>query len=200
LGDWAERANYRAIKSPHGSHAARESRSSFLFRLSPDFQSVIGSCRGYDVLCMLRDNWFHYSQWISGIHLKWQTEDFRRASANLKIEIGLCQLRCNRGLVTMHDAVLPGLDKELEGCKVLLALDIEDAQNPDWSFLGHFGVVLINDINYYLRCLITISRNGRKGANFVEHIYRQIERLYDGNQRSIDTVCIRFHHSVLYRS
>ena len=53
-----------------------------IFSLSDEFNFMFRECNSSDVLQLFRDNWHHYSRWIDGVHMKWQSTDFMELAAN----------------------------------------------------------------------------------------------------------------------
>jgi hypothetical protein len=159
-----------------------------LFELSDEFRSMLLECSTSDVLHLLRDNWLYYSQWIDGVHMKWQSPDFLKSCAELRISLRQSVVQSARGPVQLQHTVLPNIDAELEDGFPIPAVPIEDASHPDWRLLSHFGVTVSPDAEYYLRCLTAIAGNAAPDVDKVAYIYEKIQSRYRGNEQSIKYV------------
>lgn len=73
-------------------------------------------------------------------------------------------------------------------------MDVKDPQHPEWTLLSHFGVIMKEDVHYYLRCQIAISEEHRPDVDNVAYIYEKIQARYKGNEELIKYVS----HNVLY--
>ena len=143
------------------------------------------SCRSSDVLELLKDNWPYYSQWFDGAHMKWQSTDFCESSAKLAKVMGACIVQSAKGSLPLQETVLPRIDVQLDQGCLVPAVDIRNPQDPAWTLLSAFGVIVKADIHYYLRCLIAISEDKRPDVNTVAYIYEQIQVRYKSNEELI---------------
>jgi hypothetical protein len=168
--------------------SAQDSDAKTIFSLSDEFIYMFNKCRSSDVLQILRDNWHHYSQWISGIHMIWQDPEFVASSVQLKNQIGSYVVICASGTVHLRDTVLPSLDRQFDRERFIPAVKIEDPQDANWMFLGSFDVILIADVHYYLRCLLAISVQDREDIDSIAYIYDKIQSFYRGNEPIIQYV------------
>jgi hypothetical protein len=159
-----------------------------MFTLSEEFVFMFRECHSYDVLQLMRDNWHHYSQWIDGIHMKWQDKDFIESSTQLKSSLGACLVQSARGSLPLQETVLPTVDRQLDEGRLIPAVNIKDPQSPEWTLLNYFGVFVKGDIHYYLRCLISISGEQRPDIDTVAYIYEQIQSRYSGNEELVRQV------------
>lgn len=142
-------------------------------------------CSTSDILQLLKDNWQHYTQWIDGVHMKWQTPDFIQSSTELKSRLGSCVVQSARGRLLLQETVLPKIDVELDDGEITPSLDIQDPSHPDWRFLSHFGVIVYADVHFYLRCLTTIAKDSTPTVDKVAYIYEKIQSVYRGNEKLI---------------
>jgi hypothetical protein len=156
-----------------------------LFDLSEEFKYMLHNCDSADVFQLLRDNWHYYSQWLEGVHLEWQSQEYIFASMQLKNKIGASVVQTIRGLLPLGETVLANLDAQLEQSKAVPALQVPNPEQVGWNMLTHFGVIVKCDIHYYLRCLITLSRDQATDADVVGYVYEQIQSRYTGNERLI---------------
>ena len=160
------------------------------FALSEEFTFMFRECHSCDVLQLLRDHWHHYSQWIDGGHMKWQNTAFLESSTQLRKDLGACLVETARGSLPLQETVVPLIDSQLdEGC-LIPAVNIKDPQHSDWSLLSHFGVVMKQDVHYYLRCLIAISEENRPDVDNLAYIYERIQARYKGNEDLIRYVSL----------
>ena len=146
-------------------------------------------CSTSDVLEVLKDNWQHYSQWIDGAHMKWQSPDFRASSVELKTRLGNCFVLTARGPCPLDQTVLPKLDDELDEGRCIPRVAITDPSNPDWRLLSHFGVITSVDVHFYLRCLKAIANDRNPDVDKVAYLYDKIQALHRGKERFIRCVC-----------
>ncbi|PMD47662.1 hypothetical protein L207DRAFT_415975, partial [Hyaloscypha variabilis F] len=153
-----------------------------LFTLSEEFEFMFSECRTSDVLQLFRDNWHYYSKWIEGAHMKWQHGAFLAARSHLKSTLGVSRVQSAAGPLPLQETVLPKIDIELDEEALIPALDINNAQHPEWALLSNFGVLMKGDINYYLRCLIAISDGPSPNVDKVAYIYEQIQTRYRENE------------------
>lgn len=156
-----------------------------LFDLSEEFAYMLRECDSSDVLELLRENWHHYSQWVDGAHMKWQGADFTIASSQLKNRIGASSVQTMRGVLPLNESVLGKLDTHLEQGRLIPALDIKEPEQPDWNMLSYFGVLMKADVDYYLRCLIALSKDPKPDIDTIAYIYEQIQSKYTGNENII---------------
>jgi hypothetical protein len=162
------------------AHDARE-----IFALSDEFKFMFTHCNSTDVLQLLSDNGSHYSQWIDGVHMKWQSSDFIESGTRLKKSIEDCLVNTTRGPLPLQETVLPMIDQRLDEECLIPAVDITSPLNSGWSFLSYFGVIIKGDIQYYLRCLIALSGELDPCTDTVAYIYEQIQVRYNGNEELI---------------
>jgi hypothetical protein len=172
--------------------SAQDGHAKTIFTISDEFIYMFSKCRSSDVLQILRDNWHHYSQWISGLHMSWQDPEFVVSSGKLTYQIGSCAVRSAIRTMPLRETVLPAIDRQLDRrldqrC-LIPAVEIIDPQDANWRFLGSFGVVLIADVHYYLRCLIAISEQDRADIDQVAYIYDKIQSFYRGSEPMIQYV------------
>jgi hypothetical protein len=159
-----------------------------LFSLSEEFEFMLRECDSSDVLQLIRDNWHHYSQWIEGAHMKWQSEEFVTASTTLRSKISASNVRTLRGPLPLHDTVLANLDAHLDSSKSIPVIELPDPESPEWNLLSYFDVVMKGDVSYYLRCLIAISNDDKPDTDLVTYIYEQLQSKYTGNEELIRSV------------
>jgi hypothetical protein len=155
------------------------------FALSEEFIFIFRECNSSDVLQLLKDNWRHYSQWIGGAHMDWQNSTFLQSSTHLKKTLGTCLVQSAKGPLPLQGTVLPMIDRQLDEGRHIPAVDIRDPQHPEWTLLSYFGVIMKGDVQYYLRCLISISEEHRPDVDSVAYIYEQIQARYRGNEELI---------------
>jgi hypothetical protein len=155
------------------------------FTLSEEFIFMFRECSSSDVLQLLKDNWHHYSQWIDGAHMNWQNAAFLDSSNQLKNSLGICLVQSAKGLLPLQGTVLPTIDRQLDEGRHIPAVEISDPQHPEWTLLSYFGVIMKGDVQYYLRCLISISEEHRPDIDSVAYIYEQIQARYRGNEELI---------------
>ena len=156
-------------------------------------------CHSSDLLQLLRDYWHHYSQWIDGVHMKWQNIDFLESSTQLRNSLGACLVESAKGPLPLRESVLPMIDPQLDKGRLIPAVDIKDPQHPEWTLLSYFGVITKGDIHYYLRCLIAISEEHRPDVDNVAYIYENIQDRYKENEELIRYVSygvIRFFRAL----
>ncbi|KAF1996938.1 hypothetical protein P154DRAFT_607356 [Amniculicola lignicola CBS 123094] len=155
------------------------------FALSEEFTFMFRECHSSDILQLLKDNWHYYSQWIDGVHMKWQDPSFLDSSLQLKSKIGACLVQSAKGSLPLQDTVLPTIDRQLDEGRLIPAVEITDPQHPEWTLLNYFGVIMKPDIHYYLRCLIAISDEPVPDVDNVAYIYEQIQARYKDNEELI---------------
>ena len=155
------------------------------FALSEEFTFMFRECFSSDVLQLLRDHWQHYSQWIDGAHMKWQTPAFCKSSQQLKKSLGARLVQTARGSLPLQETVVPMIDPQLDKGGLIPAVNIKDPQHLQWALLGYFDVVMKGDIHYYLRCLIAISEEHRPDVDDVAYIYEKIQASYKENEERI---------------
>ncbi|KAF2823081.1 hypothetical protein CC86DRAFT_409849 [Ophiobolus disseminans] len=153
-----------------------------IFALSDEFIYMFKECLSSDVLHILKDNWHHYSQWVDGAHMSWQDPEFLASSAQLKDRIGSCEVVSASGTVPLRETVLPAVDRQLDQGVPIPAVEVVNPQHTDWKLLGFFGVILIADVNYYLRCLVSISAQGHADIDHITYIYERIQSFYRENE------------------
>ena len=156
-----------------------------IFSLSEEFAFMFRECHSSDVLQLLRDYWQHYSQWIDGVHMKWQNNDFLESSTQLRNSLGACLVKSATGSLPLQETVLQIIDPQLDKGCLIPAVDIKDPQHPEWTLLSYFGVVTKRDIHYYLRCLIAVSQERRPDVDNVAYIYENIQARYKENEELI---------------
>jgi hypothetical protein len=182
--------NYKAYQTG-ADLSAQDGGAETIFALSDEFTYMFSECRSSDVLQILRDNWHHYSQWISGPHMSWQDPEYVVSSAQLKYQIGSYAVKSASSTMPLRETVLPAIDRQLElpdQGSLIPAVEIIDPQDADWRFLGSFGVVTIADVYYYLRCLTVISEQDRADIDQVAYIYHKIQSFYKGSEPAIQYV------------
>jgi hypothetical protein len=160
-----------------------------LFDLSEEFKSMLHECDSSDIFQLIRDNWHHYSQWVEGAHMKWQSQEYVSATMQLKNKIGSSLVRPMRGLLPLHETVLEKLDMQLDQSKVVPALQLHKPEDTEWNLLAYFGVVVKSDVHYYLRCLTILSNDEAPDIDVVGYIYEQIQSRYTGNEGLIRYAC-----------
>jgi hypothetical protein len=153
-----------------------------LFDMSEEFKFMLHECDSSDVFQLIRDNWHHYSQWVEGAHMKWQSQEYVSASKQLRDKIGASLVKTLRGPLPLLETVLEELDMQLDQSKVVPALQLHEPGNPEWNLLTYFGVVVKSDVDYYLRCLTILSRDEASDINVVSYIYEQIQSRYTVNE------------------
>jgi hypothetical protein len=153
-----------------------------LFTLSDEFIFLFRECDSSDVLELLKENWHHYSQWIDGAQLKWQSIAFVNSTIRLKNSLGACVVQSANGLLPLRETVLPTLDVQLDGAESIPSLKIKNPQSPAWNLLSYFGVILKTDIHYYLRCLISMSEQACSDIDTVAYLYDQIQSRYSKSE------------------
>lgn len=153
-----------------------------LFDLSDELDCLLDECELSDVFQLIRDNWHHYSQWVEGAHLKWQTKEYVFASTHLKNKIGATLVQTSRGSLPINETVLARLDSQLDQSKVVPALRLHQPEDPDWNLLAHFGVGVKRDVHYYLQCMNSLSRDENPDIDVVGYIYEEIQSRYTGNE------------------
>jgi hypothetical protein len=120
--------------------------------------------------------------------MKWQNAAFLQSSAQLKKSLGTCLVQSGKGSLPLQETVLPMIDHQLDECHHIPAVEINDAQHPEWILLSYFGVIMKADIQYYLRCLISISEEHRPDVDGVAYIYEQIQARYKEDEELIKYV------------
>lgn len=158
------------------------------FALSEEFEHMFRTCESSDVLQIMRDNWQYYSRWIDGAHMEWQTPGFIASSDYLKDQLGSCVVRTTMGPLPLRTTILPAIDPWLEQGLAIPALDISDPHHAGWSFLTSFGVLLVADINYYVRCLVAASEQEDVNLSQIAYIYERVQSFYRGNEAMIKYV------------
>jgi len=156
-----------------------------IFALSEEFTFMFQECHTSDILHLLRDNWRHYSQWIDGAHMKWQNTDFLESSTQLRNSLAACLVQSAKGSLPLQETVMPMIDRQLDEGRHIPAVGISDPQHPEWSLLSYFGVIMKGDVQYYLRCLMSISEEHRPDVDSVAYIYEQIQARYRENEELI---------------
>ena len=117
--------------------------------------------------------------------MKWQNTAFLESSTQLRNSLGACLVESARGSLPLQETVLPTVDPQLhEGC-LMPAVNIQDPQHPEWTLLSYFGVIIKADVQYYLRCLISISEEHRPDVDSIAYIYEQIQARYRENEELI---------------
>lgn len=159
-----------------------------IFTLSDEFVYMFEACLSSDVLHILKDNWHHYSQWIDGAHMSWQVPEFLASSGQLKDRVGSCKVVSASGTVPLRETVLPAIDRQLDQGVPIPAVEIMNPQHTDWKLLGSFGVILLPDVRYYLRCLVAISAQGHTDIDHVAYIYERIQSFYRENEAMLQYV------------
>lgn len=158
-------------------------KSTVIFELSSEFLFIFRECATSDVLELLRDNWQHYSQWVDGAHMKWQSADFLESTNAVKKTLRNTTVQSTSGSLALQETVLAGIDSELDdGCTIPSLSSTVDPSHPDWSFLSHLGVVTTPDIHYYLRCLATIAKSAGVDVDKAAYIYEKVQSRYQGNE------------------
>lgn len=155
------------------------------FALSEEFIFMFRECQSSDVLQLLRDNWHHYSQWIAGAHMEWQSASFVDSSIMLRNSMGACLVQTVKGSLPLQETVLPTIDPQLDEGRLISAVDIREPHHPEWALLSYFGVAMKSDIHYYLRCLITISDEDCPDIDIVAYVYEKIQARYKENEELI---------------
>jgi hypothetical protein len=153
-----------------------------LFDLSEEFKSMLHECDSSDIFQLIRDNWHHYSQWVEGAHMKWQSQEYASASIQLKNKVGASLVQTIRGPLPLNETVLAKLDTELDQSKAAPALQLHEPENSEWSVLANFGVVVKSDVHYYLQCLTTLCRDEAPDIDVIGYIYEQLQSMYTGNE------------------
>jgi hypothetical protein len=156
-----------------------------LFDLSEEFKFMLHECASSDIFQLIRENWHHYSKWIEGAHMRWQSAEYVHASMHLKNQIGATLAQTIRGPLPLRETVLAKLDIQLDQNKLVPALQLHEPEHAEWNFLTYFGVVMKSDVHYYLRCLITLSGDEAADVDVVEYIYEQIQSRYTGNEEIV---------------
>ncbi|KAG9198551.1 hypothetical protein G6514_009853 [Epicoccum nigrum] len=156
-----------------------------LFELSEEFKCMFCECESSDVLQLFKDNWHHYSQWVEGPHMDWQSRSFKFASAELRTKISESLVRTLRGHLPLQETVLATLDTQLDISNALPALDIHKPEDPEWNLLTYFGVSVKSDVPYYLRCITTLSADENPDVDMIVYIYEQLQSRYTGNEALI---------------
>jgi hypothetical protein len=155
------------------------------FSLSDEFSFMFRECSSSDVLHLLRDNWHHYSRWIDGGHMKWQSIEFIESSTQLKKSIAACLVQSARGPLPLQETVMPTIDPQLDEGRLIPAVYINQPSHPEWLMLSYFGVIMKGDVHYYLRCLIAISDEHCPDIDSVTYIYEQIQARYKDNEEIV---------------
>ena len=147
------------------------------FRLSDEFRYIFQTCHHSDVLEVLNEYWHTYSTWLEADC----TQTGTSATMLLK-DIADVIVQTSAGSTLLRDSVLPGLDQQLQGVHLpSLELDrpVNDLQKDR---LIRLGIAVVADIQYYLSCLKSISKQFHPDFDTLSYIYEQIQERYDGNE------------------
>jgi len=111
-----------------------------------------------------------------------QNAAFLESSSQLKSGLGTCLVQSAKGCLPLQETVLPMIDRQLDEGRHIPAVDISDPQHPVWTLLSYFGVIMKGNVQYYLRCLVSISEEHRPDVDSVAYIYEQIQARYRENE------------------
>lgn len=140
---------------------------SWVFELSADFQYVIDIWSPLHALTILCDNWYIYLPWIEA-PIKYGANAtsgsgkvdpaVESSYRQLKGKICSMMVKCMDGSTRkLEETFLPigQVPEETKDCVALL--DVPDPENLRWQHLANFGVGVKQDVQFYLRCLETLS-------------------------------------------
>ena len=167
---------------------APDHKAQAIFDMSEEFLYMLRECQSSDVLDVLKDNWQHYSQWIGGVHMSWQSAEFLESCLQLRKKLGSWEVVSACGMRQLCETVLPAIDQQLDQSAGIPAVDVKDPRHTDWKLLDYFDVVLVANVQYYLRCLIATAEYGHTDIDHVAYMYEKIQSFYRGNEHVVQYV------------
>jgi hypothetical protein len=192
---YEERQVARPQPSQDEDLPAQHHEPEVVFDMSEEFSYMVRECQSSDVLQVLKDNWRHYSQWIEGVHMSWQSPGFVESCVQLKKKLGSYEVISACGTKPLRETVLPAIDHQLDQGTYIPAVNIEDPHHTEWKLLGFFGVILVADVHYYLRCLIAMVEHSHADIDHVTYVYEKIQSFYRGSEdliRCVYVICVCF--------
>ena len=181
------KTNMSLSNIPRLTHPIQEvAHQPWVFEMSLDFEFIINAWSSLDALTLLCDNWLLYESWIvpklpSPPQLANQKPGDGgigpSSYRSLRKKICSVMVKCTDGsLCNLEETVLPISEEpaETKGCIPLL--DVPDPEHSRWLHLSQFGVGVKRDVDFYLRCLESISRESCE-LKRVTFVYEQIQAL-----------------------
>ncbi len=117
------------------------------FKLSPEFEFILGSFQPTAVLLLLRSSWPEYRRWIIPGDSRKEYPAMWHVSKNyVRQRIASLKVVCRGGkLLKLSQTALPlpvsGTDRTFG----LDFIDLPDAESEEWEFLRYFGVKTTSD-------------------------------------------------------
>jgi hypothetical protein len=171
----------RSEVSPKRSSSSMGDLNKPAFVLSEEFEFLFLHCDSSEILQLLRDEWYYYSQWIDGSHMAWQDPEFLVACNQLKARLADFSVQSAKGQLPLRELVLPTADADLDDRCSLPSIRISNPRHTGWNFLQVFGVVVEPNVHYYLRCLTAIAEEQHSDADNVVYIYEKLQSHWRGN-------------------
>ncbi|KAK3323250.1 hypothetical protein B0T19DRAFT_462713 [Cercophora scortea] len=169
----------------------RVNKSKQVFAMSPEFEYILATFGSYPVLKLLCEHTAVYRSWIVRGRVGTPTPQNHNmgsaANAEVDLAVDVSYRRLNHRirslmvectddtLVPLRHTVLPvsRLPQEVDGCVSFLKL--EDPDHPRWKALGHFGVCVEQDLDFYFHCLRNFSQSGGASLRKATFLYEQIQ-------------------------
>lgn len=158
------------------------------FALSEEFKFLFRECDTSDILHVLNENWHTYSEWIESDITPFQDSGPSSSREALVNAIKATIVKTGDRLSCLSETVFPGLDAYLE--EHLPSLPVLDIETPkDRSLrrrLSLFGILVENDVDYYLFCLRRMQVEYSPDLEILSHVYEHIQIRYNGNEDRVD--------------
>ena len=103
---------------------------------------------------------------------------FYGVSSQLRKNIAARLVQTAQGSLPLQETVLPMIDTQLDEGRLIPAVEIKQPLHPEWLLLSYFGVIIKRNVEYYLRCLTSISERHCLDLDSVAYIYEQIQSRY----------------------
>jgi hypothetical protein len=186
---WALRCfNIQPSTFPRIFTGAPKGNGAGTIRLSDEFKSLFKDCNSSDVLELLRLRWRDYSPTfemvftIAGKDLGNPVRD-----AIVEMNVKCCTNRQSKDACfrRLGETFLPSLDKTVDRGSCIPLLDVPGPPRQ-WEFLNIFQVSVYRDIEYYVRCLLTMKFSTEEPLKAtVVYIYERIQSDYMNNKKEI---------------
>jgi hypothetical protein len=162
------------------------------FSIAREFETLITSYDSSEVLLLLKFHWEqYYSRWILSFEGEKSKPSWKCSREALISKISGMNAKCQLNTAhTLNKTYLPRTGTPKDSNNIFQFLDVPEPDDPKWSFLGHLGVVVNLDTEFYLERLRRLQDSETSVAQ-VSELYAELDRLAD----SKTTVKIRLVRS-----
>jgi hypothetical protein len=152
------------------------------FTMSKEFALLMEICDSRNILSLMKYRWEFYSTWLtfndevqnripaSACKIMW-----KQSCDEIRQRLGKLKVPCIGGFhAQLRDTVLPLTSLKNDQTLTVRFLDIADADNPSWRFLGDLGVGVSFGADLFFRRLRASRKLNRVSVGEISEIYRQL--------------------------